>query len=91
MLARGESLFYAKCAACHGRNGLGDGVNYPPLTDITKYRDTPDELRQIIFNGKSGIITVHGREWNSMMRPPGISNEIDAKAVQLYLQRRFMP
>ncbi len=91
MISRGESLFYAKCAACHGRNGLGDGINYPPLTDIAKYRDTPEELYCIILNGKSGVITVQDREWNSVMLPPGITGERDAKAVLLYLQRRFMP
>lgn len=91
LIARGESLFYAKCAACHGRNGLGDEVNYPPLTDIAKYKNNLEELRHLILNGKSGVITVHGREWNSSMRPPGITGETDTEAVLLYLQERFMP
>ncbi len=88
---RGEALFFSKCAACHGRNGLGDGVNYPPLTDRAWLTLPPAELRSLILNGKTGKIIVHGREWNSTMSSPGVASEQDAESVRLYLLQRFAP
>ncbi len=89
VLARGETLFRAKCAACHGRDALGDSLNYPPLDDPQWLHLPEQEFRSIIMEGKKGKITVHGREWDGVMLPPGVTNERDAEAIRQYLQNRF--
>lgn len=89
VLAHGETLFRAKCAACHGRNAQGDSLNYPPLDDPQWLNLPEDEYLTIIREGKKGNITVHGREWNGVMLPPGVSNDRDAEAIRQYLLDRF--
>lgn len=89
VLAHGGMLFRAKCAACHGRDAQGDSLNYPPLDDPQWLNLPKEEYLSIIRNGKKGNITVHGREWNGVMLPPGVSNDRDAEAIRLYLLDRF--
>lgn len=90
-IARGEALFYAKCAVCHGRDAQGDSLNYPPLDD-PKWLNLPEEeFLDIAMNGKKGPLVVHGREWDGIMLPPGITDKRDAAAVRLYLRDRLLP
>lgn len=89
VLAHGETLFRAKCAACHGRDAQGDSLNYPPLDDPQWLNLPKDEYLAIIRNGKKGNITVYGRKWDGVMLPPGIPNDRDAEAIRQYLLDRF--
>lgn len=88
-LARGEQLFYAKCAVCHGRDAQGDNLNYPPLDDPHWLNLPEHEFLDIVMNGKKGKIEVRGREWDGVMLPPGIADPRDATSIRLYLQNRF--
>lgn len=89
-LALGEALFYAKCSVCHGRDGRGDALNYPPLDDPQWLNLPEEEFLDIAMSGKKGKINVHGREWDGVMLPPGIAEKGDASAVRLYLRHRFL-
>jgi cbb3-type cytochrome c oxidase subunit III len=63
----GQTLFAAKCAACHQVNGAGSGP-YPPLagnTDVTA-SDT-STLIQTVLNGRSGPIQVNGKTFSGAM------------------------
>lgn len=91
VLAQGETLFRAKCAACHGRDGQGDSLNYPPLDDPQWLNLPAEEYLNIIKEGKKGPITVHGRTWDGVMLPPGVSHDRDAEAIRQYLLDRFDP
>lgn len=50
-LSRGEALYKANCASCHGLSLEGGGVNYPPLFDVAKRMDQGD-ITDIIRTGK---------------------------------------
>lgn len=86
---RGAALYAAKCAACHGKNGEGQALNYPPLQGSEWLTPSPERpsLESIIRDGLQGPITVKGQEWNSTMLPPGITAPDDIRAVMEYIQR----
>lgn len=53
-VAAGGSLFSARCAACHGREGKGDGIDGPAdprATDLTAVRKPDDYLFWRISEG----------------------------------------
>ncbi len=63
LLLRGRGIFLARCAACHGNNGKGDGqlasqLIGPPVGNLTaakwKYGDDPDTVLKIIREGTQG-------------------------------------
>ncbi len=86
---RGESLYTAKCAICHGKNGEGQAGNYPPLQGSEWLTPAPNRpgLENIIRNGLQGPISVKGQHWDSTMLPPGITDSIDIQNLIEYLQR----
>lgn len=91
LLAKGKRLYLSKCAVCHGRNGAGDAVNYPPLEGSEWLVEDDARLRDIIRNGLEGKIKVKGREWDSLMQPPGVTRDEDAEAIIRYIQAEFSP
>lgn len=89
-LERGRQVFLSRCAICHGADGKGDALNYPPL-DGSEWiaRKDPSILADIIRNGLSGPIEVKGRAWDSTMLPPGVTGPGELGPLMTYLQRMF--
>ena len=85
---RGATLYRAKCAVCHGKNGEGQPGSYPPLAGSEWLTPSPDRptVEDIITNGINGPISVKGQQWNSTMLPPGIDNTEDIKSVVDYIR-----
>lgn len=72
VMEKGRGVYLSKCAICHGNDGMGDKVTYPPLAGSEWLKEKPDaEIVKIILQGLTGPITVNGKEWNSTMLPPG--------------------
>ena len=65
--ARGEELFAASCASCHGLDGRGQPGLAPPLAGSPWVRDSDDWLARIVLGGLQGPILVHGERWNLAM------------------------
>jgi cytochrome c oxidase cbb3-type subunit III len=66
---RGEQLFDAHCARCHGLHGQGDpGRGIPVLNDSDWLYGTglPSDIEQII---KYGIRSYHPKAWNLALMP----------------------
>ncbi len=85
---RGERLYIAKCAACHGSKGEGKPGQYPPLAGSEWLTDEPSRLPEILRLGLRGPISVKGEPWDEIMLPPGLSDS-DHEPVIQYLRERF--
>jgi cytochrome c oxidase cbb3-type subunit 3 len=71
--AKGQELFVAYCAACHGEDGKGMGGSAPSLAEF----DQPI-INAVLDNGKKGVI-------GGMPAFKGRLTDIQYKAVQHYL------
>lgn len=63
----GEAIFRLNCAACHQATGQGGGP-YPPLAgnpDVNQVDSA--SLIQTVLNGRTGPITVNGRQYGGNM------------------------
>ena len=91
--ARGEGarLYEAKCAACHGADGLGEPGAYPPLLGSEWLRDSDKlaRLPEILTCGLQGPITVKGQPWDATMNAPGLRSEQEKEAVTEYVRGQF--
>lgn len=85
---RGERLYLAKCAACHGSDGLGQPGQYPPLLGSEWLTAQPSRLPEILSRGLSGPISVKGTAWDAVMLPPGL-RPADHEPLIRYLRERF--
>ncbi len=88
---RGEQLYRAKCAACHGRGGEGQAGAYPPLmgSEWLREADKLARLPEILEQGLRGPITVKGEAWDAIMNAPGLKDGAEREAVMRYLRERF--
>jgi cytochrome c oxidase cbb3-type subunit III len=76
---RGQQLFEAHCAACHGLQGQGDsGRGIPALNDSDWLYGTgsPSDIEQII---KYGIRSYHPKAWNLAIMPAYATAEPSAR------------
>lgn len=76
---RGERLFEAHCAACHGLQGQGDsGRGIPALNDGDWLYGTgsPSDIEQII---RYGIRSYHPKAWNLAIMPAYATAEPSAR------------
>lgn len=85
----GKNLYLAKCAACHGREGQGQPGLYPPLQGSEWLTTPPSRLPEILSKGLRGPIMVKGEPWDSIMLPPGLTDEEQQPLIR-YL-RATMP
>ncbi len=68
----------------------GDKVTYPPLAGSEWLKEKPDaEIVKIILQGLTGPITVNGKEWDSTMLPPGVTDSRDLANLLTFLRRQF--
>jgi nitrite reductase (NO-forming) len=88
--ADGKAIFEKNCSMCHQAAGQGlEGV-FPPLakSDFLMARANAadrSELVAFILNGKTGTLTVNGKEYNGVMTPvAGLSDE-DIAAVLTFV------
>lgn len=90
VMEKGRGVYLSKCAICHGNDGMGDKVTYPPLAGSEWLKEKPDaEIVKIILQGLTGPITVDGKEWNSTMLPPGVTDSRDLANLLTFLRRQF--
>ena len=90
VMEKGRGVYLSKCAICHGNDGMGDKVTYPPLAGSEWLKEKPDaEIVKIILQGLTGPITVNGKEWDSTMLPPGVTDSRDLANLLTFLRRQF--
>lgn len=74
-LVAGKEIYTDFCIQCHGANGKGDGVKFPPLAGsdwLTKKRK--QSIHAVKF-GQNGEILVNKIKFNNTMPTMGLSNK----------------
>lgn len=87
----GESLYRAKCAVCHGREGEGTPEKAPPLRFSEWITNEPTRLPEILAAGLQEPITVRGQKWHSPMLPPRITEPVQQEQLIRYLRDTMTP
>jgi nitrite reductase (NO-forming) len=68
-IAAGKQLFLGTCSPCHQPEGQGVPNAFPPLAGSDFLMSDKARAIGIVLNGRTGPITVSGRDFNSVMPP----------------------
>ena len=82
-LTEGKALYEAKCQVCHQANGEGLTGAFPPLAKSDYLADKTASIKATI-TGLSGVVTVNGTEYNSVMAAVPMSDD-ELLAVMNYV------
>ncbi len=74
-LEKGHQIYLYRCASCHQKVGEGVSGVYPPLanSDWLK-KDVKTQAISSVKNGKKGVITVNGVNYNGVMPALALSD-----------------
>jgi nitrite reductase (NO-forming) len=68
-IAAGKQLFLGTCSPCHQPEGQGVPQAFPPLAGSDFLMADKRRAIAIVLNGKTGPVTVNGKDFNSVMPP----------------------
>ena len=85
LMAKGESVYNANCAACHQPTGLGLAGAFPPLAGSDFLKGDRKKVMGAALFGLSGPITVNGVEYNGVMPSLGHLPDEDLAAALTYV------
>ncbi len=85
LIAKGEAVFLANCAACHQPNGQGLAGAFPPLAGSDFLKGDRKAVMSAALFGLSGPITVNGVEYNGVMPSLGHLEDEDLAAALSYV------
>ncbi len=89
---QGERYFLARCATCHGVEGLGITGLAPALAGSAWVTESTERLVRIVLHGLQGPIDVAGTTWNGVMPGHGAVPELTdsvASGLLTYLHRAW--
>ncbi len=84
-IAQGKNVFESNCLACHQANGEGIPNAFPPLAKSDFLNADHDRAIGILLHGRSGPITVNGKNFDSVMPAIALNNEQIANALTYVL------
>lgn len=84
-LRQGRDVYNAICGSCHQPTGAGIPGQFPPLKGNPAVQDAA-YVQQVIRNGRSGQITVLGRNYNGVMPAQSTLTDVEIAGVVAYLQ-----
>jgi nitrite reductase (NO-forming) len=84
-IAAGKALFAGTCSVCHQAEGQGlEGV-FPPLAKSDFFNADAKRAIDLVLNGKSGKVTVNGKDFNSTMPPMSQLNDDEIANILTYV------
>lgn len=88
-VAAGAQLYNLYCAACHLRDGKGDGGRFPSLVKTEWVTGDKKTLIDVVMNGLEGPITVNDQPFNGIMPPHGFLKDEELASVLTYVRKSF--
>ena len=85
----GAQLYNLYCAACHLRDGKGDGGRFPTLSNTDWVTGNKSRLIDVVMNGLEGPITVNGQQFNGIMPPHGFLKDAELASLLTYVRQSF--
>ena len=85
LIAKGEKVYLANCAACHQPTGKGLAGAFPPLAGSDFLKGDRKAVLGAAMFGLSGPITVNGVEYNGVMPSLGHLPDEDLAAALTYV------
>jgi mono/diheme cytochrome c family protein len=85
----GKQLYESKCENCHGHDGAGLAMLYPPLTDSTFLKQNKEKLACFVKNGMQGPIQVSGRNYEGIMPAQASLSDIEIAEIITYVTNSF--
>jgi len=87
-VAAGRDVFGHTCVACHQADGRGIPGAFPPLAASDFLNADAQRAIGIVLNGRTGLITVNGQNFNGVMPALNLSDE-DAANVLTYVYSQW--
>jgi nitrite reductase (NO-forming) len=85
----GEALFAGTCSVCHQPNGAGlEGV-FPPLAKSDFLMADLKRAIGIVLNGRTGPVTVNGKNFDSVMPPMSQLNDDEIANILTYVRNSW--
>ena len=85
LMAKGEGVYNANCAACHQPTGTGLAGAFPPLAGSDYLKGDRAQVMAAALFGLSGPITVNGVDYNGVMPSMGHLPDADLAAALTYV------
>jgi nitrite reductase (NO-forming) len=88
IVAAGKKVFSTTCFACHQPDGKGIPSVFPPLAGSDFLNADKDRAIDVVLHGKTGPVTVNGKQFNNIMPPQSLSDD-QISAVLTYVYHSF--
>lgn len=81
IVAAGKKVFSMTCFACHQPDGKGIPNVFPPLAGSDFLNANKERAIGIVLHGKTGQVTVNGKQFNNIMPPQNLTDDQIAAAL----------
>jgi nitrite reductase (NO-forming) len=88
IVAAGKNIFSTVCFACHQPDGKGIPNVFPPLAGSDFLNANKERAMGIVLHGKTGLVTVNGKQFNNIMPPQNLTDDQIAE-VLTYVYHSF--
>ena len=88
-IAAGKQLFLGTCSPCHQQDGRGVPNAFPPLAGSDFLMADKMRAIGIVLNGRTGPITVSGKDFNSVMPPHSHLPDDDIANILTYVRNSW--
>jgi uncharacterized protein len=87
--ARGLEIYNKTCIACHGPEGKGVPLAFPPLDGSSRLVGNPDLPIRAVLHGLQGPVEAGGATFNNIMAPLAELNDRDVADVLTYVRQSW--